>query len=104
MALEALGKARTENLRAWVSNKVKELIGYHENTVVTAAIACLGGSHNLYLRVFSYHNSYTYDIGTTIIIISIWYKYFLLVDLQFTAYSQTTFYSRSVISVSLVLQ
>ena len=42
MSLDALGKTRTDNFRQWASNKVKEILGYSENTVVTAAIACLG--------------------------------------------------------------
>lgn len=42
MSLEALDKTRTEDLRQWASNKVKEVLGYSENTVVTAIIACLG--------------------------------------------------------------
>ena len=42
MSVETLGKNRTEQLRFWAGNKVKDLLGYSEDTVVTAAIACLG--------------------------------------------------------------
>ncbi|XP_063674814.1 U4/U6 small nuclear ribonucleoprotein Prp3-like [Bolinopsis microptera] len=42
MSVETLGKSRTEQLRFWAGNKVKDLLGYSEDTVVTAAIACLG--------------------------------------------------------------
>jgi len=42
MALSTLGKRRTDELRLWAGHTVEQLLGYQENTVVTAAIACLG--------------------------------------------------------------
>lgn len=45
MSVESLGKNRTEQLRFWASNKVKDLLGISEDTVVTAALACLGTSY-----------------------------------------------------------
>ena len=47
MSVETLGKNRTEQLRFWAGNKVKDLLGYSEDTVVTAAIACLGNFYFL---------------------------------------------------------
>lgn len=46
MSLETLGKSRTEQLRGWATNKVRDVLGYSEKTVVTAAIACLGMNYD----------------------------------------------------------
>ena len=42
VTMESLDKTRTEHLRQWATNKVKEVLGYSENAVVSAIIACLG--------------------------------------------------------------